>query len=174
MIRSLSVDVVRTVVEEMIAEATYTLPPDYLQALAAARQQELSPLGQSIMLTLADNAAYAQAAQIPTCQDTGMAILFLEVGQDVHFVDGSLSDALHTAVKNAYEPLRKSVVADPVERTNTGDNTPPIINFQLVDGNQVKVTILLKGFGAEPDESSADVSPFRGYRRRSSVCAGND
>ncbi len=149
MIREISVQTIQNAVREMIEEATYHLPDDYLQALAAAQQQERSALGQSIILTLCDNAAYAQAERIPTCQDTGMVILSLEVGQDVHFSGGSLAGALTTAVSQAYGPLRKSVVADPLQRSNTGDNTPPLINTQIVSGDQVKITTLLKGFGAE-------------------------
>ena len=149
MIREISVQTIQTSVRDMIAEATYHLPDDYLTALQAAQQVEQSAIGQSILLTLRDNAAYAQAERIPTCQDTGMAILTLDVGQDVHFTGGSLHDALQTAVRDAYQPLRKSVVADPIQRTNTGDNTPPIINYQIVDGDQVRITVLLKGFGAE-------------------------
>ncbi len=149
MIREIAVQTIQTRVQEMITEATYHLPDDYLMALHSAQQVEQSAIGQSILLTLRDNAAYAQAERIPTCQDTGMAILTLDVGQDVHFTGGSLQDALQTAVRQAYQPLRKSVVADPIQRTNTGDNTPPIINYQIVDGDQVQITVLLKGFGAE-------------------------
>lgn len=149
MIREISVQIIQTAVREMIEEATYHLPDDYLQALSTAQQRELSPIGQSIILTLRDNAAYAQTEQIPTCQDTGMAILSLEVGQDVHFTSGSLNDALQTAVCQAYQPLRKSVVADPLQRVNTGDNTPPIVNYKIVAGDKVRITLLLKGFGAE-------------------------
>lgn len=149
MIREISVQTIQATVREMIEEATYHLPDDYLQALAAAQQREQSALGRSIILTLQDNAAYAQAEQIPTCQDTGMAILSLEVGQDVHFTGGSLHESLETAVCQAFQPLRKSVVADPIQRSNTGDNTPPLINYQIVAGDRVRITILLKGFGAE-------------------------
>lgn len=149
MIREISVQTIQTRVQEMITEATYHLPDDYLLALQAAQQVEQSAIGQSILLTLRDNAAYAQAERIPTCQDTGMAILTLDVGQDVHFTGGSLQDALQTAVRQAYQPLRKSVVADPLQRSNTGDNTPPIINYQIIDGARVQITVLLKGFGAE-------------------------
>lgn len=149
MIREIPVQTIQNAVREMIAKATYQLPDDYLQAMAAAQQQEQSALGQSIILTLRDNAAYAQTEKIPTCQDTGMVILSLEVGQDVHFSGGSLTEALTTAVSQAYQPLRKSVVADPLQRRNTGDNTPPLINTQIVPGDQVKITTLLKGFGAE-------------------------
>jgi fumarate hydratase subunit alpha len=149
MIRQIPVQSIQNAVQETIENATYHLPDDYLQALAEAQQREASPVGQSIILTLRDNATYAQSERIPTCQDTGMAILSLEVGQDVHFTGGSLNDALETAVRQAYRPLRKSVVSDPLQRTNTGDNTPPLATTHLVPGDQVRITIILKGFGAE-------------------------
>lgn len=147
--REIPVSRVQTAVEEALAQSVSQLPADYLQALKAAQQQERSPVGQSILLMLQDNAAYAQAEGIPTCQDTGMAVLSLTVGQEVHFSGGALAEALHTAVRNAYHPLRKSVVADPIQRTNTGDNTPPIIHYLLVPGDQVQITVMMKGFGAE-------------------------
>jgi fumarate hydratase subunit alpha len=140
---------VQTAVQAAITQSAYQLPEDYLQAMAAAQQREQSPLGQSIILMLRDNAAYAQSEQIPTCQDTGMAILLLEIGQDVHFVGGSLDEALETAVRTAYQPLRKSVVADPLQRSNTGDNTPPIVHTHIIPGDQVHITVMMKGFGAE-------------------------
>lgn len=149
MIRGIHVRDVQSAVESAISRSAYELPADYLQALAAARQQEQSDLGQSILLMLQDNAAYARTEQIPTCQDTGMAILLLEVGQDVHFMGGSLTAALADAVRHAYQPLRKSVVGDPLQRQNTGDNTPPVIHTEIVPGDQVHITMMMKGFGAE-------------------------
>lgn len=149
MIREIPVSQIQKAVQTAISQSAYQLPDDYLQALAAAQQREQSPLGQSIILMLRDNAAYAQSEQIPTCQDTGMAILLLEIGQDVHFVGGLLGEALATAVRQAYVPLRKSVVADPLQRTNTGDNTPPIVHTDIIPGDQVHITVMMKGFGAE-------------------------
>lgn len=149
MVREIQVSTVQKALKELIENAAYQLPEDYLQALAIAQQRELSPLGQSIILTLRDNAAYAHAEGIPTCQDTGMVILSLEVGQDIHFTGGDLNDALAAAVREAFRPLRKSVVADPLQRTNTDDNTPPIVYYQIVSGDQLDINIMLKGFGAE-------------------------
>jgi fumarate hydratase subunit alpha len=149
LVREINVRRVQAAVESAIARSAYELPADYQQALAAARQREQSALGQSILLMLQDNAAYAQAEQIPTCQDTGMAIIWLEVGQDVHFTGGSLAAALNAAVSQAYRPLRKSVVGDPLQRENTGDNTPPVIHTHLVPGDRVELTVMMKGFGAE-------------------------
>lgn len=149
MVREIQVSTVQRALRELIENAAYQLPEDYLQALATAQESEQSPLGRSIILTLQDNAAYAQAEGIPTCQDTGMVILSLEVGQDIHFNGGPLNDALTAAVSEAFRPLRKSVVADPLQRSNTGDNTPPIVYYQIVPGDQLEINILLKGFGAE-------------------------
>lgn len=149
MIREMPVSTISEKVQELIQEAAYELPADYLQALERAQQRERSTLGESIILMLRDNAAYAQAERIPTCQDTGMAILWLEVGQDVHFTGGDINRALEEAVREAYKPLRKSVLADPLHRINTGDNTPPIVHYHLIPGDQVRISIMTKGFGAE-------------------------
>jgi fumarate hydratase subunit alpha len=149
MIREVPVSTVQSRVREVIEDAAYQLPDDYLRALSEAHKREKSSVGQSILLTLRDNAAYAQAERIPTCQDTGMAILSLQIGQDVHFIGGDLNRALEEAVRQGYKPLRKSVVDDPLKRTNTGDNTPPIVYYNLVPGDQVEISIMMKGFGAE-------------------------
>jgi len=149
MIREIQVRTIQTAVRALIEEAAYHLPEDYLQAMREAQELELSDVGRSIILTLNSNAAYAQAERVPTCQDTGMVILSLDIGQDIHFMGGDLAGALETAVRDAYQPLRKSVIADPLRRTNTEDNTPPIVSYQLVPGNQVKIRLLMKGFGAE-------------------------
>lgn len=132
-----------------LSEAVHHLPPDYLEALEAAQRDEESEFARDILGMLLENAAYAACEQIPTCQDTGLAVLHLEIGQDVHFVGGDLSSALETAVRQAYRTLRKSVINDPLLRVNTKDNTPPLIHYELVPGSQVKVTALMKGFGAE-------------------------
>jgi fumarate hydratase subunit alpha len=149
MIRHLPVSSVKKAVRALLIESAYRLPADYLAAMQRARELEFSPLGGDILTMLIDNAAYAESEHIPTCQDTGMAILFLEIGQDVHFCDGDLSVALQTAVEEAYRDLRKSVVADPLLRVNSGDNTPPIVHFEIVPGDRVRITALMKGFGAE-------------------------
>jgi fumarate hydratase subunit alpha len=149
MIREIQVSTVQSAVQELIEEAAYSLPDDYLMAMAEAQERERSAIGQSIILMLRENAAYASAERIPTCQDTGMAILWLEVGQDVHFTGGDINVALESAVREAYAPLRKSIVADPLQRSNTGDNTPPILHYNLTPGDQVKISVMMKGFGAE-------------------------
>lgn len=149
MMREIPVSKVQAAVQEAITQSAYQLPSDYLQALKNAQRREESPVGQTIIQMLRDNATLAEADQLPTCQDTGMAILSLEVGQEVHFTGGNLASALETAVREAFRPLRKSVVSDPIRRTNSGDNTPPIIYTDLVAGDQVRINVMLKGFGAE-------------------------
>jgi fumarate hydratase subunit alpha len=149
MIREIHVDKVQSAVKNLIEEAAYLLPEDYLDALEEAQQLEQSPVGQSIILMLRDNADYSQKERIPTCQDTGMAIISLAIGQDVHFTGGDLKSSLESAVREAYGPLRKSIVADPLQRTNTGDNTPPIVTYEIVPGDQVEINVMMKGFGAE-------------------------
>jgi fumarate hydratase subunit alpha len=149
MIREIHVNTVQTAVEKLIEESAYRLPDDYLQALEEAQQLERSSVGQSIILMLRDNAAYAEEEHIPTCQDTGMAIISLEIGQDIHFSGGDLENSLESAVRNAYGPLRKSIVADPLRRENTGDNTPPVVTYHIVPGDQLEISVMMKGFGAE-------------------------
>ena len=149
MIREINVRVVQSAVRELIEESAYSLPDDYLSAMAEAQERERSAVGRSIILMLRDNAAYASSERIPTCQDTGMAILWLEDDQDVHFAGGCINVALETAVREAYRSLRKSVVSDPLERSKTGDSTPPIVHYNLIPGDQVRITVLTKGFGAE-------------------------
>jgi fumarate hydratase subunit alpha len=149
MIRHLPIAIIGEAVQTLLTTSAYQLPSDYLTAMQRAQQLESSPLGNQIIMMLLDNAAYAQSEQIPTCQDTGMALLYLDIGQEVHFTGGDLSVALQAAVRNAYTNLRKSVVDDPLLRRNTGDNTPAIIHYNLVPGDRVRITALMKGFGAE-------------------------
>ncbi len=149
MLRQVPISRIEAAVIEAIERSAYQLPEDYLAALAVAQEREQSPLGRSIILTLRDNAAYAQEQRVATCQDTGMAILALEIGQDVHLTGGDINRALESAVRHAYRNLRKSVVADPIQRGNTGDNTPPIVTYQIVPGDKIRLTVMMKGFGAE-------------------------
>ena len=149
MIRHLPIAIIGEAVQTLLTTSAYQLPSDYLTAMRRSQQLESSPLGNQIIMMLLDNAAYAQSEQIPTCQDTGMALLYLDIGQEVHFTGGDLSVALQAAVRNAYTNLRKSVVDDPLLRRNTGDNTPAIIHYNLVPGDRVRITALMKGFGAE-------------------------
>lgn len=149
MTRDIPVSRIREAVEKLLTEAAWHLPADYLAALEASAPVEPSPVGRQVIELLLENAAYAEAEQIATCQDTGMAMLFLEVGQDVHFTGGGLNDAIQDGVRSAYAGLRKSVVGDPIRRANTGDNTPGLVHYEIVPGDRVTITALQKGFGAE-------------------------
>ncbi len=147
--RTVDVGDVREAVSSLLRQAAHSLPDDYLAAMREAQGEEESPTGQQVIELLLENAAYAERETIPTCQDTGMAILFVEVGQDVHFSGGTIDDALQAATRDAYVDLRKSVVDDPLLRVNSGDNTPALIHWEIVAGDRLKVSALQKGFGAE-------------------------
>lgn len=138
-------------IREMCIEANHMLTPDMQKALECAITDEKSPIGQKVLGQLQDNLQIAQEDTIPICQDTGMAVVFLEIGQDVHFEGGSLTDAINEGVRRGYVDgyLRKSVVKDPLIRENTKDNTPAVIHYDLVPGDKVKITVAPKGFGSE-------------------------
>ena len=143
-------DITRNI-KEMCIEANHFLTPDMDEALKNAVSSEKSKLGQQILNQLQDNLKIAGDDMIPICQDTGMAVVFMEIGQDVHFEGGILEDAIHEGVRQGYVEgfLRKSVVKDPLIRENTKDNTPAIIHYEMVPGDKVKITVAPKGFGSE-------------------------
>ncbi len=151
MIREVSVEEITKNVREMCIEANDTLSPDMEEAIRSASQSETSPLGREILGELTENLEIARSEQIPICQDTGMAVVFLEVGQEVHFVGGDLTEAVNEGVRQGYEDgyLRKSVVGDPLIRENTRDNTPAVLHTEIVPGTQVRITVAPKGFGSE-------------------------
>lgn len=151
MIREISVKEITKNIKEMCIKANHFLSEDMECALHQAAQEEKSPLGRQILNQLEQNMEIAGKEMIPICQDTGMAVIFMEVGQEVHFVDGDIEEAIHEGVRQGYVEgyLRKSVVKDPLIRENTKDNTPAIIHYSLVPGNQVKITVAPKGFGSE-------------------------
>lgn len=138
-------------IRQMCIEANHMLTPDMQKALESAVTDEKSPIGQKVLGQLQDNLQIAQEDTIPICQDTGMAVVFLEIGQDVHFEGGSLTDAINEGVRQGYVDgyLRKSVVKDPLIRENTKDNTPAVIYYDLVPGDKVGITVAPKGFGSE-------------------------
>ena len=149
--REILVQEVSDAVRELCIKINYELSEDMQALLKDAVDTETSQLGCKVLKTLQENLIVAKEEQIPICQDTGMAVVFLEVGQDVHFVGGNIEDAINDGVRRGYEEgyLRKSVVSDPIERTNTGDNTPAVIHYTIVSGDKVKITVSPKGFGSE-------------------------
>ena len=138
-------------IREMCIEANHFLSEDMKEALDRATVQEEAPLGKQILNQLQDNLQIAGEDMIPICQDTGMAVIFMEIGQEVHFEGGNLEDAINEGVRRGYVDgyLRKSVVKDPLIRENTKDNTPAVIHYEMKPGNQVKITLAPKGFGSE-------------------------
>ena len=151
MIRTVHVEEITKNIKEMCIEANHYLSEDMDVAMKQAVETEKAPLGKQILTQLQENLQIAAKDMIPICQDTGMACVFLEIGQDVHFTGGDLNDAINEGVRRGYDKgyLRKSVVKDPVRRGNTGDNTPAMIYTEIVPGDQVKVTVGPKGFGSE-------------------------
>jgi fumarate hydratase subunit alpha len=135
----------------MCIEANHFLTADMKSALERAAETEKAPLGKQVLQQLEENLKIAGEDMIPICQDTGMAVVFAEIGQDVHFEGGSLEDAINEGVRRGYVDgfLRKSVVKDPIERENTKDNTPAVIHYSIVPGDQVRLTVAPKGFGSE-------------------------
>ena len=138
-------------IKEMCIEANHFLSEDMKTAFTTAEQQEKAPLGKQILQQLQQNMDIAGKDMIPICQDTGMAVVFLEVGQDVHLTGGNVEDAVNEGVRQGYVDgyLRKSVVKDPIYRENTKDNTPAIIHYSIVPGDRVRITVAPKGFGSE-------------------------
>ena len=138
-------------IKQMCIEANHFLSEDMDEAMKRAAQEEKAPLGRQILCQLQDNLKIAGEDMIPICQDTGMAVIFMEIGQEVHFVGGSLTDAVNEGVRQGYTEgyLRKSVVRDPILRENTKDNTPAVIHYEMVEGDQVKITVAPKVFGSE-------------------------
>ena len=149
--RKINVNDIASNIKEMCIEANYFLEDDIKNSLFKAEKEETSEVGKSVLNQLHQNLDIAESEMIPICQDTGMAVVFLDIGQDVHFVGGDLTDAVNRGVREGYEEgyLRKSVVEDPVERVNTKDNTPAIIHMNIVPGDKVKITVSPKGFGSE-------------------------
>ena len=149
--RTIEVGQITEIIKEMCIEANHFLSGDMKEALCNAQKTEGSSLGRQILGQLKENLEIAGNDMIPICQDTGMAVIFMEIGQDVHFTGGILEDAINEGVRQGYVDgfLRKSVVSDPLVRENTKDNTPAIIHYEMVPGDQVKITVAPKGFGSE-------------------------
>ena len=149
--RTIHTDEIISNIREMCIEANLTLSPDMQQVIKQAQEREDSPLGKQILGQLCENMEIAKEDRIPICQDTGMAIVFVKLGQDVHIEGMNLTDAINEGVRQGYTDgyLRKSVVKDPLLRENTKDNTPAVIHYSIVSGDKVKITFAPKGFGSE-------------------------
>ena len=149
--REILTELITNTIAEMCIRANCNLNEDVYDALEKAKQKEQSQIGREILCQLTKNADIAQQNQVPICQDTGMAIIFMEIGQDVHIVGGLLQNAVNEGVRKGYEKgyLRKSVVQDPFLRVNTNDNTPAILYTNIVEGDKIDITVAPKGFGSE-------------------------
>lgn len=149
--REINVDKITENIKEMCIEANHYLSSDMKECLNKAWNSEKSELGKKVLDSLKENLEIAENDMIPICQDTGMAIIFIKVGQEIHFTGGILEDAINEGVRRGYVDgfLRKSVVSDPIIRENTKDNTPAIIHYEIVPGDKVNITVAPKGFGSE-------------------------
>lgn len=149
--REINVSEVTKNIKEMCIEANYNLSEDMQKVFHHALDTEKSPLGKQVLNQLNENLSIAKTDHIPICQDTGMAVVFLNVGQEVHLTGGSITDAVNEGVRQGYVEgfLRKSVVKDPINRVNTKDNTPAVIHYNIVPGDQIEITVAPKGFGSE-------------------------
>lgn len=163
--REISTKEIINAVAQLCIDANCFLNEDITLALKKGVTSETSPQGREILRQLIDNADIARNKQVPICQDTGMAIIFADIGQDVHITGGSLTDAINEGVRQGYKDgfLRKSVVSDPLRRENTGDNTPAVIHYNIVNGNKIKLTIMPKGFGSENMSGVKMLKPSQGY-----------
>ena len=149
--RNISVCEITKNIKEMCIEANYFLTDDMKESLNNAYEQEKSEVGKNVLAQLKENLDIAGSDMIPICQDTGMTVVFMEIGQEVHFTDGNVEDAINEGVRQGYIDgyLRKSVVSDPLIRENTKDNTPAVIHYSIIPGNQIRITVAPKGFGSE-------------------------
>lgn len=162
--RTINVAQVTEVVKSMCMNANMVLAEDVTNCLKSCETTETSPIGKQILKDLIENVRLAEEKQVPICQDTGMAVFFIECGQEIHFEGGYIEDAINEGVRQGYREgyLRKSVVSDPLRRTNTQDNTPAIIHYQVVQGEQLKITFAPKGFGSENMSRSKMLTPSAG------------
>ena len=151
MVRNVDTRLLTENIKEMCIQANHYLAPDMEKAMKDAYEKESKPLAKQILGQLLENLDIAGKDMIPICQDTGMAVVFLKIGQDVHFEGGSVEEAVNEGVRQGYKEgyLRKSVVGDPLLRVNTKDNTPAVIHYEIVPGDQVEITLAPKGFGSE-------------------------
>lgn len=162
--REVSLNAVRDTVARLCISANRTLPPELVAKINEFKNKETNPTACAVLSDITDNIAAAKELCVPVCQDTGMAVVFLKIGQDVHFTDGLLTDAVNEGVKIGYTEglLRKSVVADPLRRKNTEDNTPAVIHTEIVAGDKVEITVAPKGFGSENMSGVRMLTPGHG------------
>lgn len=159
--REISVSDITEQIEKLCIKANKILPPDIEASIKEAAKRETSILGAQVLCDLEKNIEVARELKIPVCQDTGMTVVFLEIGQDVHIIGGDLTDAVNEGVRRGYEKglLRKSVVADPLRRVNTNDNTPAVLHVKIVSGEDIKITVAPKGFGSENMSGMSMLTP---------------
>lgn len=162
--REISVNLIKDKIRDLCIDANYFLGDDINDSLIHFKNNEKSEIGKDILGNIIENAKIAKEEQLPICQDTGVACVFLEIGQDVHLIDGNLEEAINSGVREGYEKgyLRKSVVKDPISRVNTNDNTPAMIYYDIVPGDKVKITVAPKGFGSENMSKLAMLKPSDG------------
>lgn len=162
--REISVNLIKDKIRDLCIDANYFLGDDIKDSLIHFKNNEKSEIGKDILGNIIENAKIAKEEQLPICQDTGVACVFLEIGQDVHLIDGNLEEAINSGVREGYEKgyLRKSVVKDPINRVNTNDNTPAMIYYDIVPGDKVKITVAPKGFGSENMSKLAMLKPSDG------------
>lgn len=149
--KTIEVEQIIESIEKLCIDANYYLNEDILSALKECQETEKSEIGKEILSQIIENAGIAKSDKMAICQDTGMAVVFAEIGQEVYIKGGSLTEAIHEGVRRGYKKgyLRKSVVGDPIERVNTGDNTPAVIHYNIVDGDKLRMAVAPKGFGSE-------------------------
>ncbi len=164
--RTIEVSLVTKEVKRLVMDANYNLPPDVARALKERRKNEKWILASDTLGMIIDNAQMAKDEQVPMCQDTGMVVVYVELGQEVHLTGGSLNEAINEGIRQGYEEgyLRKSVVADPLRRKNTGDNTPGVIHMDLVPGDQLRIMLAPKGFGSENMSRLKMLKPSEGIQ----------
>ena len=162
--RDVSCEKITSAVKELCIKANKSLTEDIVCKICSCAENESNPLARSVLKDLEKNIAVAKEYNIPICQDTGMAVVFLEIGQEVHFTDGSLFKAINEGVRQGYDEglLRKSVVSDPLKRINTNDNTPAVIHTVITDGDRVRITVAPKGFGSENMSGIKMLTPAHG------------
>lgn len=162
--KTINVNEIIKTVKELSIEANYYLPNDVKEAIEKAEKNEKWPIANNILNKILENSQIAATEKMPICQDTGMACVFVDIGQDVHITGGSLEEAINEGVRQGYAEgfLRKSVVKDPIHRVNTNDNTPALIYYNMVPGDKVKITVAPKGFGSENMSRIAMLKPSDG------------